>query len=141
MNIEKKLEIIKSTKNEYIVFVKIGAFYRVYGKDASIISYLSGYEINKNEIGFPLTSLTKVTERLIQESINYVEASNGEDGLKIDREQTFYENNYLPVYNKAKRYIMLKNRIDEISNYLMNNINSENIRQKLNDIEDILYYE
>lgn len=46
------LNIVKTVKEIHkkdIVFVKIGKFYQVYGKDAYIISYLFDYKLKKVE--------------------------------------------------------------------------------------------
>ena len=40
MGIKNVIEVVKQVHKEEIVFVKIGKFYQVYGKDAYIVSYL-----------------------------------------------------------------------------------------------------
>ena len=45
----------------------------------------------------------------------------------------------MQIYNKAHKYINRKNRITEVYNYLIENINNENIKEKLNKVEEILY--
>ncbi len=48
----------------YIVFIKSGNFYDVFGDDTKIVSYLLDYQINKfngiKKLGFPIGSLAKV---------------------------------------------------------------------------------
>ena len=60
------MTIIKEVKNvhpEDITMVKVGNFYRIYGKDAYIIAYLFKYKISEeNDImvsGFPTSSIKK----------------------------------------------------------------------------------
>lgn len=61
---------------EDITMVKVGNFYRVYGKDAYIIAYLFKYKISEeNDImvsGFPTSSIKKVEARLENKKINYI---------------------------------------------------------------------
>ena len=45
----------------------------------------------------------------------------------------------MQIYNKAHKYINRKNRIVEIYNYLIDNINIDNIKDKINRIEEIIY--
>ena len=62
---------------EDITMVKVGNFYRVYGKDAYIIAYLFKYKISEeNDImvsGFPTSSIKKVEARLENKKINYIQ--------------------------------------------------------------------
>lgn len=54
-----------------IVIRKNGGFYYVFDDDAIIISYLTGYKISSGRCGFPLNSLSKVTNLLEENMINY----------------------------------------------------------------------
>lgn len=49
MGILNIVKTVKEIHKEDIVFVKIGKFYQVYGKDAYIISYLFDYKLKKVE--------------------------------------------------------------------------------------------
>ena len=58
------ITIIKEVKKifpEYVIMIQSGKFYRVYGKDACIISYLFKYKIQEKEgtisSGFPSQSI------------------------------------------------------------------------------------
>ena len=73
------ITIIKEVKNvhpEDITMIKVGNFYRVYGKDAYIIAYLFKYKISEeNDImvsGFPTSSIKKIEARLENKKINYI---------------------------------------------------------------------
>ena len=49
MSILNIVKTVKEIHKEEIIFVKIGKFYQVYGKDAYIISYLLDYKLKKVE--------------------------------------------------------------------------------------------
>ena len=44
MGVKNIIQAVKKVHTEYIVLVKEGSFYHIYGKDAYIISYLFGYK-------------------------------------------------------------------------------------------------
>ena len=47
-------------------------------------------------------------------------------------------NRYEEIYDKAHKYIRLKDRISDINNYLIDNVNKNNIKEILFKIEDII---
>ena len=47
MGIINMVKTIKQIHKNDIVFVKIGKFYHIYGKDSYIISYFFGYQLKK----------------------------------------------------------------------------------------------
>ena len=49
MSILNIVKTVKEIHKEDIVFVKIGKFYQVYGKDAYVMSYLFEYKLKKVE--------------------------------------------------------------------------------------------
>ena len=49
MSILNIVKTVKEIHKEEIIFVKIGKFYQVYGKDAYIISYLLDYKLKNVE--------------------------------------------------------------------------------------------
>ena len=59
---------IKEIHPEYLVIVKSGTFFCVYGKDACILSYLFGYQVKDVEdtitCGFPVALFKKVQAKL-----------------------------------------------------------------------------
>ena len=143
MKIENTIKIVKEIHPNDIVFLKVGQFYHCYGKDAVIISYIFDYTIKKldniYDCGFPITSINKIEAKVEDLKINYL-VVNKADNYEVYEEQDFKsENKYIQTYNKAHKYISRKNRITEIYNYLMENINSENIKEKINEVEEILY--
>ena len=107
MSLENMIKSIKEIHHEYVVLIKIGAFYHAYGKDAYIISYLFGYKrksfgSNSSTCGFPKSALSYVESKLEEKKINYI-------------------------------------LIDRAHQYIINNIEDENIRTRLGEIEEKLY--
>lgn len=143
MKYENTIKVIKEIHPNDIIFLKIGQFYHCYGKDAVIISYLFDYSIkkldNNYDCGFPITAINKVRTRVEEQKINYL-VINKADNYEVYEEEDFKnENNYISIYNKAHKYINRKNRIIDIYNYLIDNINIDNIKDKINRIEEIIY--
>ena len=120
------LNIVKTAKEVHkndIILVKIGKFYQVYGKDAYVISYFFEYKLKKVEevhmCGFPQSSYNRVIAKLEEKKINY---------LILDRRNKYevegiYDNKNLNTYSKyfekAKKYINCKTRIENINTFLL----------------------
>ena len=144
MGTENVIKVIKEIHPERIILVKIGTFYHQYGRDAYIMSYLFGYQIkiidkNLYTCGFPKSALNKILSKLEENSISYM-IINKSENYEVQEEMEFKnKNKYMEMYNKAYKYISKKNKIDTIYNYLLDNINDINIKEKLNKIEEILY--
>lgn len=126
-----------------IVLFKVGSFYHAYGKDAYIMSYLFEYKIKKVEqnystCGFPSSSLSKVLSKLEEKKINYVlvdKRNNYEDDEKMDNKNL---NTYDEIFEKAHRYVVIRDRIDAIHQELLNKIDSPDIKGKIIKIEEIM---
>ena len=120
MGIINMIETIKLIHKEDIVLVKVGTFYTAYGKDAYIINYLFNYKLNKTQdvysSAFPIPSLGKVTAILENNKINYIVVDR-RNNYEIDE---FCDNKNLNTYTtyfeKARKYINLKIRIENILN-------------------------
>ena len=54
---------MKSSKN-YINLRKVGGFYQCFDEGAYLLFYLFGYKVNNDRAGFPLNSITKITNIL-----------------------------------------------------------------------------
>ena len=139
------ITIIKEIKNihpNYIAMVKVGNFYRVYGKDAYIIAYLFKYKIaEENKImvsGFPVSVLKKVEATLEQKKINYL-ILDRKDNYSINYSMNFKNlNAYEKIYNASKLYINNIKRIDSISEYLTKSANKEELKKLLKEIEECI---
>jgi len=144
MGTENVIKIMKEIHPDRVLLVRIGTFYHQYGKDACIMSYLFGYQmkvIDKNlyTCGFPKSGLNKVLAKLEENSISYM-LINKSENYEVQEENEFKnDNKYMECYNKAHKYITKKNKIDAIYNYLLENINDINIKEKINKVEEILY--
>lgn len=140
-NVIRTMKEIHPTK---ILLVKVGKFYHAYGKDSYILAFLFNYQIKKvetnvNTIGFPEMALNKVLTTLEDKNVDYIileKASNYE----VIEEQDFKDKNqYTDLYNKAHKYITRKNKIDAIYEHLISNLSDENMKEKINKVEEILY--
>lgn len=142
MGIINIIKVVKQVHKEDVVLVKIGKFYQVYGKDAYIISYLFGYKIKKVEdvymCGFPINSLNRVIAKLEEKKINYIildRRNNYEVDEIFDNKKL---NKYLKYFEKSKKYINNKIRIENINTFLLENIDKENFKNIINQMEEII---
>ena len=140
------LTIIKEVKKVHpkeIALVKVGNFFHAYGKDSYILSFLFNYKIkmieeNCSTCGFPQNSLPKVQAKLENKKIDYIilDRRNNYDVDEFVNHKNL--NTYDEVFEKAHRYINLKRRIDTIYLKLINDINSEKVKEKIQYIENII---
>ena len=123
MGVKNIIQAVKKVHTEYIVLVKEGSFYHIYGKDAYIISYLFGY---------------KIVAKLETNKINYLilDKRNNYDIEEIYNNKNL--NTYNKFYNESKCYINKVARINNINQFLINNINRECFKEIINSMEEIL---
>lgn len=141
------LTIIKEVKEihpEVVVLVKIGKFYNVYLKDAYIISYLFGYKLRDMEkdvksAGFPEVSLKRVIATLENKKIDYMILDRRNNYDADEKFENGNLNKYNEIYNKAKKHFNILARIENISNYLHNNMNKKETLNILKRMEQIIY--
>lgn len=144
MSLENVIWSIKGKYQEYVVLVKIGAFYHSYGKDAYILSYLLGYKRksfgnNSSTCGFPNNTLAFVECKLEDEKVNYVVIDKAQQ-RKVEKVIDLNtENRYTEIYNKAYKNIQIQERALNVYNYILDNIENENIKRKLEEIEEKIY--
>ena len=123
--------------------IKIGKFYHIYGKDAYIISYIFNYKITETDgvkiCGFPENSIKRVCAKLEENKINYiiVDRRNNYEVDEISNNKNL--NTYNKYFNKSKKYINEKIRIDNIYNYLLENIDKSNFLSIVKKVEEIIY--
>ena len=134
----------KEIHEKDVVLLRVGTFYIADGKDAYIVSYLFGYKIkpvdstNYASSGFPVGSINKIKSALESRKINYV-LLNKSDNYEVEEFDDNKDlNRYEEIYDKAHKYIRLKDRISDINNYLIDNVNKNNIKEILFKIEDII---
>ena len=138
--------IIREVKNihkQELVIVKIGNFYHCYGKDAYIISYLLEYKLTKTKenyymCGFPIKSIVKVENMLDRKKVSYI-ILDRKNNYDVDVFKDYKNlNKYQVTYEKAKKYIKIRNDIEEIYKELIDSINKKDINEKINSIKNIL---
>ena len=144
MAMSTMIKTIKEVHNKDIVLIKIGSFYHAYGKDAYILSYIFGYKLKKFEreyvtCGFPIDSISKVMAKLEEKKINYVLLDKRNNYEVDEKSNNKNLNTYDKIYEISRKYVNLKRRIDDIYEILVDNIESEDIKSKIIQIEEIIY--
>ncbi len=140
------IKTMKQINPETIILIQIGAFYHVYGKDSYILSYLCGYQIKTlensyNTCGFPKAGLNKNLKLLEDNKVSYIVTVKSQN-YEVSHEMKYKDKNeYTSLYEKAYKYVTIKNRINAIYNYLIENINSPTIKKKIQNIEEIIFDE
>ena len=138
------IEEIKEIHPKSICLYKVGTFYHAYGRDASVISFLFDYKIkelgdNHKECGFPIGAVNKVIAKLQNSQLNYL-LIDRRNNYEVDEKEDYKENNkYDKIYEKAKKHVNCKKRINNINQYLEENIEKENISKILSKMEEIMY--
>lgn len=142
MSIINMVKTMKEIHCKDVILIKNGKFYNAYGKDTYIISYLFGYKLKKVEnvmmCGFPLSSIHKVMAKLEERKINYLivdRRNNYEVDERLDNKNL---NNYTKYFEKAKKYISYKTRIDNINNFLLENIDKEDFKDIIRKTKNII---
>lgn len=133
----------KEDKRSTPGFYYVICFYKVFGKDAYILSELFDYNINivNNNVatcGFPLKTISKVRSELEELKISYmlIDPRNNYDiDLKEDfRNLNTYQEQFEIAYKKAKN----KKMINRIETELLNIIEQPYFKETIRKIEDIL---
>ena len=128
---------LKITYKNYLIILKAGVFYICINDDAFILNKIFGYKIkefnNYKRIGFPINSLNKVLKRLERLNINYIVYDN-----KIITKVNFTNNSYNKYRIDINTYNSYLRRIKNINNILVDRINSNNLKDILGKIENIL---
>lgn len=143
MSVENMINTIKKIHPNYIVLIKIGVFYHAYGKDSYILSYLFGYKkksFGKSNFtcGFPKSSLGYVQNTLESKKINYILIDRAHQ-YEVDEKVDFKnKNKYTEIFELAHKNILLQERALNIYNYLIENIESVNLKSKILKIEEII---
>ena len=113
-----------------IIFRKAGNFYSVYDNDAIILHSLFKYKIKDNRVGFPISTIDKVTDKLKELHVDY----------KLDDIITHFEDNkYENILIDSKNKISLDYKINEIISKIENS--DYNTLNKLIELIDNFYNE
>ena len=128
---------LKVTYKNYLIILKTGVFYICINDDAFILNKLFSYKIREfnsyKRIGFPINSLNKVLKRLERLNINYIVYDN-----KIITKVSFTNNSYNKYKIDINTYNTYLRRIKNINSILVDRINSNNLKDILGRIENIL---
>lgn len=141
IKVNEMVRAIKLIHQDCVCLFKIGTFVHCYNRDAYIISYLLGYQIrnienNGKECGFPIGALNKIMAKLEDKKINYAifDRRNNYEEEELCNFKEF--NQYNRCFEKAKEYINCRIRIEKINNFLLDNIEKEDIKKILGRIEN-----
>lgn len=114
-----------------VVIRKAGGFYYAFDDDAIIINYLTGYKVSGDRCGFPLNSLSKVTNLLEDNSINYIVREKMDE---VDRKDFKKNNKYDKILDKGKKKFSINYRINNIMDKL-NELSYDELDELLDVIE------
>lgn len=133
---------IKAVHPAHVALVKLGGFYRVYGKDAYIISKLFKYKLKKEEntivCGFPIKIINKVLANLQNKKINYL-VLDSRDNYAINEKMDFKNlNTYSKMYEASKVYVNNQISIEEICDYLIENAEKAKLKQVIEGIRAVI---
>ena len=105
--------------------IKVGAFFKVYGKDAYIISNIFQYKIKEEKgivtCGFPVESQKKIQSALENKKINYIILDSKDSYSEIKKMNFGNLNTYMQYYENSKVYVNNYKRIEKIYKYLIEN--------------------
>lgn len=140
MSIINIVKNIKQVHPEHIILIKIGKFYYSYSKDAYIISYIFGYKLKNIEenikvCAFPVFILNKIMAKLEENKINYIIIDRRNNYEVDEKSNNGNLNKYNLYLEKSKKYINQKNKIEEIYNYLISNIENDTNNELIKKIE------
>lgn len=92
---------------------------------------------NHKEYGFPEIALPRVLAKLENKKINYI-VLDRRNNYDVDAKQDYKkQNNYEEIYEEAN--INRHKRIESISDYLKENIDSDNFIKIIGKMEEVMY--
>ena len=135
--LKEKYEFYKRTYIKYLIIIKSGNFYICINEDALILHKLFNYKIielnNFIKVGFPLSNIDKIVNDIELKQINYLIVDE-----EIIQKQKYKNNQYNKNLLAYDNYQICINRINKISKILKNNIINSNIKNTLNQIEELV---
>lgn len=133
----KVVDVYREYKMKYpkfVILIRVGNFYEIYGEDAYIMNNLFNYKVKKFDgyvrAGFPIAAYNKVMSKFNSFKINYLIIDNKEIMKK-----KFNKNNY-EVYLKFD--LTIDNRISRINERLIILKESGKIGAVLSKIEEVI---
>ncbi len=135
--LKEKYEFYKRTYDKYLIIIKSGNFYICINEDALILHKLFNYKIielnNFIKVGFPLSNIDKIVNDIELKQINYLIVDE-----EIIQKQKYKNNQYNKNLLAYDNYQICINRINKICEILKNNIINSNIKNTLNQIEELV---
>ncbi len=134
---------LKEVHPNYIMLFKSGEFYKVFGKDAYILSNLCDYHIkivdrNVATCGFPLKAIYKVRVKIEEKNINYM-MIDPRNNYGVDIKEDFKNlNTYQEQFEKSYTIVKCKKRIKNIADKLTDLIKQPNFKEIIGKVDDIL---
>lgn len=144
MSVVNMAKDIKKVHPEDVVMYKVGNFVQSFGKDAYILSYIFDYKLrstndNISTCGYPKNAISKVMAKLEQRKLNYIIIDTRNNYSVDDKIDNGNLNKYEANLTKAKKYIKIKNRLKNLEDFIFQDIDSENVMDKVRKMEEIVY--
>lgn len=88
--------------------------------------------------GFPVNSINKVQAKLEDKKVNYMVLDKRDNYSINDKIEFKNLNAYKKEYEASKTYVKNSVRIEVIYHYLQKNVNNENLKNVLKELENII---
>ena len=113
---------------------KVGKFCQVYSDDAYVIHAIMGYNVSNGKIGFPITSIGKVQNKLEEYKISYQIM----DREAITDSNDFKNNNKYDKYYKEDIKSMDKKRSNDELLEKIKNLPDDKVDKIINFINEVI---
>ncbi len=127
---------MEKIKNDFVELRKSGKFYNVFGDDALVVHYLTGYKIvaEKGGVGFPETAYNKVINALEDAEVSYRVYEKND----LKEEKNFKKiNNYKGILKKGLNVLSIEERFQKIEQKIKG-LNAKELDRVLEAIEDAI---
>lgn len=132
------IETIEKEFPDYVVMFERGQFCNVYYKDSYIVGFLMNYKVKEIgdgvTCGFPKSCINKVRSVLEEKEINYMLVDR-KHCYDEDDKMEFKTNQYQELYDRAFKYVNVKKRLEDIQEYILNNIENEKVLKLIDKCE------
>ena len=88
--------------------------------------------------GFPMSSMNKIIAKLEESKINYLIVDRKNNYEVDEKSDNGNLNNYAKYFEKAKKYVNYKARIDNIYDFLIEKIDEENFKNIIMQMEEFI---
>ena len=127
MKLRDIFDDLKGTYLDKIILMKSGNFYLTYDSDAMILSNIFGYKKANGKVGFPVSTLKKVTAGLKEKQISY---------MVYEEEEYDAENNeYYIYFKKASDGLIAEGMTSSLNKKI-----KEKIMENIDNYQKINYF-